>query len=260
MTQSASMDKFLEIIDQLRDEGGCAWDRAQTLDSLKDSFIEECYEVIDAIDSGDLEHHMEELGDLLLHICLQARIRKEENAFVFNDVVEKISEKLVRRHPHVFGDAPAEDPVTALKTWESMKAEEKKEKRESILEGVPRQLPALHRAQRLQGRAARVGFDWDKVENVVEKIDEELEETKVALAEGESDKLKDEIGDLLFAVVNLSRFQNISAEDALSGTIDKFTQRFQYIERKIKEEGRELQGCSLDEMESYWKESKTLER
>ncbi|OVE74115.1 nucleoside triphosphate pyrophosphohydrolase [bacterium B17] len=253
------MDRFLGIVDQLRDEGGCAWDRAQTLDSLKDSFIEECYEVIDSIDTGDIDHHMEELGDLLLHICLQSRIRKEEGAFVFNDVVERIAEKLIRRHPHVFGDAPAEDPVTALKSWESMKAEEKKETRESVLDGVPRQLPALHRAQRLQGRAARVGFDWDKVENVVDKIDEELEETKSALVEGDSDKLKDEIGDLLFAVVNLSRFQNISSEDALSGTIGKFISRFQYVEKKIKEEGRKLSDCSLDEMEHYWQESKSLE-
>lgn len=253
------MDRFLAIVDRLRDEGGCPWDRVQTLETLKDSFIEECYEVIDAIDSGNIKHHMEELGDLLLHVCLQARIRKEEGAFVFNDVVERISEKLVRRHPHVFGDTPAEDPITALKTWESMKAEEKKE-RNSILDGVPRQLPALHRAQRLQGRAARVGFDWDKVENVVAKIEEELEETKTALAEGNSEKLKDEIGDLIFAVVNLSRFQNISAEDALAGTIGKFIYRFQYVEKKIKEAGRELRNCSLDEMEHYWQESKTLEK
>lgn len=251
------MDRLLHVVDRLRGENGCPWDREQTLDTLKQYLIEECYEVIDALDSGSVDEHMEELGDVLLHIALHARIRKEEGSFSFNDVANGIADKLVRRHPHVFGDVRVSGSGQVLQNWEAIKVTEKKEP--SVLHGVPRHLPSLQKAQRVQSRVSRVGFDWAGAEDVLLKIDEELAETREAIAGGNSDEIMEEIGDLLFAVVNLSRFQKINAEEALHATVAKFTRRFKEVERRLRDEGRKVEDSSLDEMEAHWQSVKNAE-
>lgn len=262
MSHNASIrgiDRLLDVVSKLRGEGGCPWDREQTLDSLKQYLIEESYEVLDAIDSGDPERHKEELGDVLLQIILHAQIRRERKEFDFDAIAHRISDKLVHRHPHVFGDVKVSTAKEVLANWEVIKTKEKKNGNGSILEGVPRHLPALQRAQRVQSRAARFGFDWSKIEDVIAKVDEELAETKEALSGGRSDEIKDEIGDLLFAVVNLCRFKDLVAEQALEGTIAKFTRRFQEVERRVKEEGRELKDCSLADLDTHWEAVKSEE-
>jgi tetrapyrrole methylase family protein / MazG family protein len=255
------MEKLLAIMARLRAKDGCPWDAEQTLVSLKPYLIEECYEVIDAIDSGDPGQHMEELGDLLLQIVFQAQIRAEEGAFRFQDVAEAICAKLVRRHPHVFGDVKAETSSQVLRNWDAIKAGEKgADKPRSAVDGVPRSLPALQRAQQVQARAARVGFDWSATEDVVAKVDEELAEVKAALASGDEEKVGDEIGDLLFAVVNLSRFRKLHAEQMLERTIGKFIRRFQEVEAGARERGKKPDDLSLAELDALWEAAKRRER
>ena len=259
-TKQRSMDRLLDIVARLRGEDGCPWDREQTLESLKSCLIEESYEVLDAIDSGDPRHHAEELGDVLLQVALQARIREEQGQFTFEDVAERIAEKLVRRHPHVFGDVTVDGADEVLRNWEAIKAEEKGGSRSSVVDGVPRHLPSLQRAHRIQSRVARVGFDWAEVDDVMAKVEEELAEIREAMAAGDTAKVKEEIGDLLFAVVNLGRFQKIHAGDALDETINKFVRRFQHVERAIRDEGRELSDCTLEEMDRHWEAAKAGEQ
>ena len=251
------MDRLLYVVDRLRGEGGCPWDREQTLDSLKQYLIEECYEVIDALDAESVTDHREELGDVLLHVALQARIRREEGEFSFNDVANGIADKLIRRHPHVFGDVEVSGSGQVLKNWEAIKVTEKKEP--SVLHGVPRHLPSLQKAQRVQSRVARVGFDWSGTDDVLAKVDEELAETRAAIGSGDADKITEELGDLLFAVVNLSRFQGVNAEEALRATVDKFTRRFKEVERRLRDQGRKVEDSSLDEMEAHWQAIKSDE-
>jgi tetrapyrrole methylase family protein/MazG family protein len=257
----AAIDQLLDIMARMRAEGGCPWDREQTLETLKQYLVEECYEVIDAIDSGVPAKHREELGDLLLQIVFQAQIRKEEGAFTFEDVARQVSEKLIRRHPHVFGDQTVANSEEVLKNWEKIKAREKLDAQpdgdqpkmpRSIVEGVPRHLPALHKAQHIQRRVARVGFDWTEVHAVMAKVEEELAEVKEALASGDAGKVKEEIGDLLFAVVNLSRFQDLNAEEALNLTVDKFVRRFQTMEARLRAAGRDVAQCTLAELDEQW--------
>lgn len=247
---------MLDVVARLRGEGGCPWDREQSLESLKQYLVEESYEVIDAIDSDDPERHKEELGDVLLQVVLHAQIRDEQGEFTFHDVAEKLADKLVRRHPHVFGDVDARDSKTVLRNWETMKTKEKTTGRRSVVEGVPRHLPALQKAERIQTRVSRVGFDWSELDEVAAKVEEEFAETKMAMRERDSERIREEIGDLLFAVVNLSRFQAINAEEALRSAIDKFTKRFQEIERRFLAQGRELSDCTLDEMNECWESVK----
>ncbi len=254
------MERLLALMAILRSDQGCPWDRAQTLDSLKPFLLEEAYEVIDAIDSGDRALLEEELGDLLLQVVFQAQLCAEEGSFAFDDVAEHIYTKLVRRHPHVFGDAEAKDPAAVLKTWESVKKREKGEDtRRSAVEGIPRQMPALSRAQQVQHKAARVGFDWDSIDPVFAKIDEELRELHEAIAKKSQEAMQDELGDLLFAVVNASRFLGIQAEAALDGTIRKFVRRFQAIEDAVHAQGRHLEDCSLEELDGIWNQVKAAE-
>ena len=249
----AGIDRLLQVVTRLRGNDGCPWDREQTLETLKPCLIEEAYEVLDALDADNPEQHAEELGDVLLQIVMQARIREEARAFSFDDVAHRISDKLIRRHPHVFGDTRADNSREVLANWERLKADEKADSPDrSMLAGVPRHLPALQKAQRVQGRAARVGFDWEQVSDVVAKVEEELAETRVAMAAGDAANVREELGDLLFAVVNLARFLDINAEDALRQTIDKFIRRFQEVERRVRADGRDLQDCSLAEMDSHW--------
>ncbi len=256
----ASIQHLIGIVGRLRGNDGCPWDKEQTLESLKHCLIEESYEVIDAVECGDPEKLKEELGDVLLQILLQSHIAGEQGKFTFMDVADSLAAKIVRRHPHVFGDAKVSDCKDVLKNWEKIKAKEKAGSNHSIVDGGPRHLPALQKAQRIQTRAARIGFDWVRVEDVTGKIEEELLETKQAVTNNDAAEIKQEIGDLLFAVINLSRFLKINAEEALGLTIEKFRKRFKEIERRVRDEGRELTECSLAEMDAHWENIKNGER
>lgn len=261
MSETAqAVETLLGLMERLRGPAGCPWDREQTLLSLRQYLIEEAYEVIDAIEAGDPAKHVEELGDLLLQVVFQAQLAKEQKQFEFKDVAEAISQKLIRRHPHVFADVSVANSGEVLKNWERIKAGEKKDGPRSVVEGVPRHLPALQKAHQVQSRVARVGFDWSAAEDVVDKIEEELNEVRAALKTGDADKIREEIGDLLFATVNLSRFQKMNAEELLGETIKKFSRRFQGVETRVHAEGKKLQDCSLDELEAHWVAVKREER
>jgi len=253
-----SFDRLIQIMARLRGEGGCPWDREQTHQTLKPYLVEETYEVLDAIDSGDPQSLKSELGDLLLQVVFHAQMADEEGRFNMDDVIDAISEKLIRRHPHVFADSDADTSAKVLDQWEKIKLSEKEhEKRESVLDGVPRSMPALLRAMRLQRKAGSVGFDWESAEGAFGKMDEELREFRAAFAENDAEKMEEELGDLLFSLVNVARLIEVDPEDALTKTISKFTERFGYIERKIGESGRAINDVSLEEMDALWNEAKT---
>lgn len=254
------IERLVRIMRQLRSERGCPWDREQTLASLKPFLLEECYEAMDALDGGDRGQLCDELGDVLLQIVFQAQIADEEGSFTFDDVARSIGDKLVRRHPHVFGEVKVSGAAEVVKNWEAIKKGEKgAERRKSAVDGVPRSAPALHKAQQIQKRAARVGFDWDAVHQVVDKVEEEIAEVKEAMTAGDPKKIKEEIGDLLFAAVNLSRFLGHNAEEALDETIRKFTRRFQGIEDRLHAQGRKMTDCKLPELDAIWNEIKAAE-
>ena len=256
------MDNFQKLVDimtLLRSKDGCPWDKVQTSESIKPYLIEETYEVIEAIDEKDPAKMKEELGDLLLQVVFHAQIAKDRGEFDINDVIDKISDKMVSRHPHVFGDAKFETPEEVTKQWQDRKREEGKLK-DSALEGVPKELPSLLRAHRLQSRAAKVGFDWAKVEDVFGKLDEELKEFKEALEKKDKKEIEDELGDIFFVLVNISRFVGVNAEEALRKTISKFISRFRYIEMKAADEGRQLSDMTLEEMDALWDEAKKGEK
>jgi tetrapyrrole methylase family protein/MazG family protein/ATP diphosphatase len=241
--------------------GGCPWDRSQTPDTLKRYVLEEACEVIDAIESKDSGHLREELGDLLLQVVFQAELARRDGTFGPDDVVEGIVEKLLRRHPHVFGDAAAKDAAEVLKNWEQIKAKEKGNR--GLIEGVPRALPALVRAQRVGEKVARVGFDWPSIEGPRAKVSEELAELDAALAAGDQGKVEDELGDVLFSLVNLARHVKtpdgggIDAEAALRRTIDKFVRRFGHVEQRVRQEhGGFGSHPSLETLDAYWNEAK----
>jgi nucleoside triphosphate diphosphatase len=250
-----AFDKLVDIMSALRAEDGCPWDREQTRESLKPFLVEETYEVLEALDEGDPEKIKEELGDLLFQIVFHCQIAKERGEFDVKDVIAKISEKMRTRHPHVFGDARHETAEEVLKQWEERKKEEGKG-RESILEGIPKELPSLLRAHRIQSRAARVGFDWAQVHDVMRKLDEELGEFREALQRGDKTRIEDELGDLFFVLVNISRFVGVNPEDALRRTISKFISRFRYIEMKAADSGKILSEMTLEEMDKLWDEAK----
>jgi len=245
---------LVNIVEKLRSPEGCPWDKEQTHESLLPYFLEEAYEVIESVELKDWETLKEELGDVLLHILLQAKIADETNKFNISDSLECINKKLVNRHPHVFGDENIDASVEAKQNWEDIKYVEKK--RKSRLDGVPNKLPALVRAQRLQEKASYAGFDHDNIEDAWEKLNEELNELKSAQEKRDIENIKEEIGDVLFSVVNLSRFFNIPAEDMLRKTNRKFITRFQTIEREFKEKGKKLENSNLEEMEKIWEKSK----
>ncbi len=234
----------------------CPWDREQTHDSISYLMIEECYETIEAIKSGNDEEFSKELGDMFLHIVLHAYMAEQRGSFNMIDVMRRSHAKLVSRHPHVFGDVNVSGTAGVLQNWESLKM---KEGQKSILQGVPRSAPALLRAQRMQEKASNVGFDWDNKADVWKKVEEELAEFKAELENNNADAAFEEFGDLLFALVNASRFENIIAEDALQHTNEKFIRRFQYIERKVTEAGKKLNDMTLGEMDALWDEAKKSE-
>lgn len=251
-----------EIVGILRSPGGCPWDQEQTHQSLRQNFIEETYEVLETIDDDDPEHMQEELGDVLLQIMLHAQIEEETGAFTVYDVIESLNQKLIFRHPHVFGDREANDAQTALQNWDAMKAEEKKLKgtldvTASLLDGVPRDLPALLTAYKIQKKAAKVGFDWENIEGAFAKMDEELLELKEAVREGH-DALDQqlELGDVLFCAVNIARFINADPEQSLALVNRKFKHRFQYIEQVLHTQGKDILSMSLVELDQLWDEAK----
>jgi len=252
----ANFDRLITIMARLRSPAGCPWDKEQTHQSLKPYLIEETYEVIDAIDQNDDDEIVEELGDLLLQIVFHSQIASEENRFTIDDVAGAIVDKLIRRHPHVFGDVQADTPDEVVKNWEAIKASEKPTKRTSLLDGIPQHLPALFRAQRLQEKAARVGFDWDHIADVAKKLREETEELINAHKTSSREEIQEEFGDLLFALVNLSRFLNISPEEALTQTNEKFRTRFRYIEAELASVGKTPQDATLHEMDKLWEAAK----
>lgn len=239
---------------RLRSAGGCPWDREQTPESLRGYVLEEAYEVVEAIDSGSPDALREELGDLLLQIVFLAQIASERGWFTLDDVATGIADKMERRHPHVFGDASAQDAADVRDQWQSLKAAEGRR----LLAGVPRALPALLRALRVTEKAATVGFDWTDLGPVLDKVEEELGELREATAKGETDAEQAEFGDLLFALANYARHRGFDPESALRGTIDRFTARFGHVEQRILESGRDLSAADLDEMEMLWQEAKTL--
>jgi MazG family protein len=246
--------KLLDIVEKLRGPDGCPWDKEQTHASLLPYFIEEAYEVMESVDEGDFETFQEELGDIMLHVALQTQIASEDSKFTIADSLDTVNEKLVRRHPHVFGDKKADAAFEAKRNWEATKHEEKN--RKSRLDGVPLALPALIRAQRLQQKAAYAGFDWDKMDDVWAKLHEEINELKSAHEKGDLENIKEEIGDVLFSVVNLSRFFEIPAEDMLRATNKKFIFRFQKIEEELAAKGKKLEESTLEEMDEIWERAK----
>ncbi len=249
------LKELLKIMEALRSEKGCPWDKGQTRESLKPFIVEEAYELIEAIEENDPDKIKEELGDLLFQIVFQCQIAKENKEFKISDVIEKIGKKMISRHPHVFGKADNKTTDEVFARWEDQKKREGK-LRESILEGIPKTLPSLLRAHRLQDRAARVGFDWEKVGDVLKKLDEELKEFKMALKTKRQDEIEDELGDIFFMLVNISRFIGVNSEEALRKTISKFILRFRYIEISAAEQGKKLSEMSLKEMDGLWEEAK----
>jgi MazG family protein len=267
-TAGEKFERLVEIMATLRGPNGCPWDKLQDFDSLKPMLVEEVYEVLEAIENNDFDGLSEELGDVLLHVVFHAHLGKEAGKFDINTVIDKISEKLVRRHPHVFGTETVGTPEEVIKNWEAIKAKEKEQKlksrtpeQRSLLEGIPSKLPAIHEAHQISSRAARVGFDWPDIEGIFDKLQEEVRELRDALADQAGDKrrerLEDEIGDILFVIVNISRYLKIDSESALKRTNRKFKSRFQYMERELAQQGKTLDQTSLEDMEALWQKAKS---
>jgi len=258
---SKAFDQLIRVMERLRGPRGCPWDREQTRKSLKPFLLEEAYEVIEAIEEKDAGALKEELGDLLFQVVFHAQIAREKGEFSMNDILVSLRNKMIRRHPHVFAGAKVGTAKEALGRWEKLKQKEKKGKtRESVLDGVPRQLPALIRAGQLQSRAARVGFDWSEFGPVWKKVREELGEAEAAIREKKPASIEAELGDLLFALVNAGRFLGVDPEEALRKTNDRFTDRFRSMEKRSKRAGRHLSELSLGEMDRLWEAAKKQEK
>jgi len=250
-------DKLVEVIAKLRDrENGCPWDLKQTHESLVPNFVEELYESIEAIENKDYTHLSEELGDLMLHIIMQTQIAKEAGEFQIEEVLNKINEKLIRRHPHVFADGHATDADGVKMNWERIKFEEKKKSRRSAIDGIPRAMPALIVAQRMQEKAASVGFDWPDVEPAVGKLKEEIHEFIDAFQQKDIEEMQNELGDMLFSIVNISRKLGFDTESALRRTIDKFDTRFRKVEKHYKKNDKNMLDASLEQLDEIWEIAK----
>ncbi|MGH9339186.1 MAG: nucleoside triphosphate pyrophosphohydrolase [Acidobacteriota bacterium] len=260
--QENYFEKLTELMEILRGPEGCPWDRDQTRETLKHNLIEEAYEVLEALDTEDADEICEELGDLLLQIVFHSQISKERGEFDAHEVCKRVYEKIVRRHPHVFGDAHYEDARELLRHWEDLKKAEKeasgrkKRERQSILDGTPANLPTLNTTYSISSKAARVGFDWPKMRDIRDKFLEEFAELEKALAEGNQDQAKEEVGDLIFAAVNISRYLEIDPETALRRANEKFAGRFKKMESHFKAQGRALKNVGLQEMEEFWQQQK----
>ncbi|MBN6889740.1 tetrapyrrole methylase family protein / MazG family protein [Cytobacillus horneckiae] len=250
-----SFNKLREIIAVLRGPNGCPWDKKQTHESLKKYLIEEAYELIEAIDEDDIDHIIEELGDVLLQVLLHAQIGEDEGFFSIEDIIQGLSEKMIRRHPHVFGEVEAENVDEVLQNWQSIKAEEKGEKPASLLDGIPASYPQLLKAEALQKKAAKVGFDWEEVSSIWDKVREEIKEFEIE-TENNNENMISEFGDILFAFVNIARYYQINPEEALNRTNKKFYHRFLYIEEKVRESGKDISSFSVDQLDAFWNEAK----
>ena len=251
--QLAAFNRLLDIMDDLREK--CPWDKKQTLESLRHLTIEETYELADAILDNDLEEIKKELGDVLLHIVFYSKIGSEQKAFDIADVANSISEKLIDRHPHIYGDVKVNNEDDVKRNWEQLKL---KEGKNSVLEGVPKSLPAVVKANRIQDKVAGVGFDWEKPEQVWQKVQEELFELNEEIKADNTENIEKEFGDVLFSMINYARFINVNPENALEKTNKKFINRFQYLEAAAKKEGKNLSDMSLTEMDVYWEKSKVF--
>jgi len=251
--QLLAIERLLDIMDELREK--CPWDKKQTFESLRHLTIEETYELADAILKNDKEEIKKELGDLLLHIFFYAKIGAETSHFDIADVANEISEKLIHRHPHIYGDTEVKDEEEVKKNWEKLKL---KEGKNSVLQGVPKSLPALIKANRIQDKVAGIGFDWENTQQVWEKVQEELSEFNEEVKKKNKTEMENEFGDLLFSMINYARFLNINPENALEKTNQKFIERFQYLEKVVKKDDKELDKMSLKEMDEYWEKSKTF--
>lgn len=251
--QLAAFNRLLDIMDDLREK--CPWDKKQTLESLRHLTIEETYELADAILENDLDEIKNELGDVLLHLVFYAKIGSEKNAFDIGDVANAISEKLISRHPHIYGDVVVKDESEVKENWEKLKL---KEGKKSVLEGVPKSLPAMVKANRIQDKISGVGFDWEEPYQVWNKVQEELSELNEEIKKGSDNSIESEFGDVLFSLINFARFIGVNPENALEKTNKKFINRFQYLEKAVKKEGKKLSEMTLSEMDVYWEQSKKL--
>ncbi len=253
--QLKALDRLLTIMDELREK--CPWDKKQTIESLRHLTIEETYELGDAILENNLSEIKNELGDLLLHIVFYSKIGSETNDFDFEDVANSISDKLISRHPHIYGDVRVNNEEEVKQNWESLKL---KEGKKSVLEGVPKSLPALVKASRIQDKVAGVGFDWEEPQQVFDKVKEELQELDDEISKNNADKIEAEFGDVLFSMINYARFLKINPENALERTNKKFIKRFQYLEKKAKQLNKPIKGMTLSEMNIYWEEAKKIKK
>ena len=250
---------LLEIIKVLRAPGGCPWDAEQTHTSIKKNFIEETYEVVEAINKNNSDMLREELGDVLLQIVMHTEMEREQGGFCFEDVVDEVVKKLVARHPHVFGDVVAENSSQALESWNEAKSRLKGEKNKTqSMQSVPRELPALMRAQKVQHKAAKTGFDWQSTDGAIDKLFEEINELKIAMNQGNSSQIEDEFGDVLFSCVNIARFINVDSEEALTKSTDKFISRFSSVEQMAKEKGIDMKSSSLQVLDELWDNAKKI--
>jgi len=253
------LQRLIEIMARLRAPNGCPWDREQNFDTIRKFTVEETYEVLDAIDRRDWDGLREELGDFILQAVFYAQMASEENLFSIGDCLDAINEKLIRRHPHIFGDETARTSAEVLKRWEEIKTEEKHNKGDApkgLLDGIPRAQPALVEAQQISSRAARSGFDWSNSDQVIDKLNEEIAEFRAAREAGSADQMEDEIGDLMFTIVNLARFAKVDPEQALRRTNAKFRKRFAHVEQRLAEQGEEVAGTPIDRLEALWQEAK----
>ena len=263
MNSESSFTELVEVMARLRAPNGCPWDREQTHATLKPYFIEETYEALEAIDIGDDDELCKELGDVLLQVVFHAQIATEENRFDIEEVARAIVDKLIRRHPHVFADVDVDGSEQVLQNWEQIKKQERQEEGEatpSLLDGIPKQLPALMRAQRMQARVSHQGFDWDQIAGPLDKVEEEFAELRQAWASGETPAIEDEFGDLLFALVNTGRFLNVDPEQTLRQSTEKFERRFRALEEAVRRSGREISALSLQELDTIWDEIKARKK
>ena len=253
MERKEAFSRLLDIMDKLREE--CPWDKKQTMESLRSLTIEETYELSDAICDGDMPEIKKELGDILLHIVFYAKIASEKEAFTIKEVIDSLCEKLIYRHPHIFSDVKVKDEKEVERNWEQLKLKEKG-RNKRVMEGVPKTMPSLIKAMRMQDKARGVGFDWDEKEQVWDKVDEEITELKEEFKSGDTDKMEDEFGDVMFSLVNAARLYDINPDDALERTNRKFLKRFSYLEEKVIAQGRNIKDLSLAEMDEIWEEAK----
>jgi len=250
------LDQLVNLVAELRGDKGCPWDKEQTHHSIKKCLIEETYEVIEAIDKCDMDELQKELGDLLLQVVFHSQLAAEKKYFDINDVISTVTEKIIRRHPHVFGDVRVKNSKEAIESWEKIKEQERDKEEDSLLSNIPKGLPALMKALKLQSKASKVGFDWQDYKGAQDKLNEELKELYNAIENGNNNEIIAELGDVLFALVNVARLLNVDAEEALSLANERFKERFQYIERKVESKGKSLADTSLEEMNYLWEEAK----